>query len=56
MYSEEQYYKTLEVYKATGFITKTITIEVALSVLLRIRAYLNCDIGEICEAVKNKEN
>lgn len=26
--------------------------EVALSVLLRICDYLNCDIGEICEAVK----
>lgn len=30
--------------------------EVALSVLLRICKYLNCDIGDICEAVKeNKE-
>lgn len=30
--------------------------EVALSVLLRICEYLNCDIGGICEAVKeNKE-
>ena len=30
--------------------------EVALSVLLRICEYLNCDIGDICEAVKeNKE-
>ncbi len=26
MYSEEQYYKALEVYKETGSITKTITI------------------------------
>ena len=26
--------------------------EVALSVLLRICAYLNCDIGDICEAVR----
>ncbi len=26
--------------------------EVALSVLLRICDYLNCDIGDICEAVK----
>ena len=26
--------------------------EVALSVLLRICDYLNCDIGEICEAVR----
>lgn len=30
--------------------------EVALSVLLRICEYLDCDIGDICEAVKvNKE-
>ena len=30
--------------------------EVALSVLLRICEYLNCDIGDICEAVRaNKE-
>lgn len=26
--------------------------EVALSVLLRICEYLNCDIGDICEAVR----
>ena len=26
--------------------------EVALSVLLRICSYLNCDIGDICEAVR----
>ena len=26
--------------------------EVALSVLLRICDYLNCDIGDICEAIK----
>lgn len=30
--------------------------EVALSILLRICDYLNCDIGDICEAVRvNKE-
>lgn len=30
--------------------------EVALSILLRICAYLDCDIGDICEAVRvNKE-
>ena len=30
--------------------------DVALSVLLRICDYLNCDIGDICEAVRvNKE-
>ena len=27
--------------------------EVALSVLLRICDYLDCDIGDICEAIKN---
>ena len=26
--------------------------EVSLSILLRICGYLNCDIGEICEAVR----
>ena len=31
--------------------------EVALSVLLRICEYLDCDIGDICEAVKvNKDD
>ena len=29
--------------------------EVALSVLLRICEYLNCDIGDICSVVKSKE-
>lgn len=29
--------------------------EVALSVLLRICEYLNCDIGDICEAVREDE-
>jgi len=28
--------------------------EVAMSVLLRICAYLNCDIGDICEAVQTE--
>lgn len=28
--------------------------EVAMSVLLRICAYLNCDIGDICEAVQSE--
>ena len=42
---------------ATGTMSKLNTgEEVALSVLLRICEYLNCDIGDICEAVKeNKE-
>ncbi len=38
---------------ATGTMTKMRrNEEVALSVLLRICGYLNCDIGDICEAVK----
>lgn len=38
---------------ATGTMTKLNKgEEVALSVLLRICAYLNCDIGDICEAVQ----
>ena len=42
---------------ATGTMSKLNKGEdVALSVLLRICEYLNCDIGDICEAVKeNKE-
>ena len=30
--------------------------DVALSVLLRICDYLDCDIGDICEAVRNGKN
>lgn len=30
--------------------------EVALSILLRICDYLNCDIGDICEAVRVEAN
>ncbi len=30
--------------------------DVALSVLLRICDYLNCDIGDICEAVQMSKN
>jgi len=38
---------------ATGTMTKMRrNEEVALSVLLRICEYLNCDIGDICEAIK----
>ena len=29
--------------------------EVSLSILLRICGYLNCDIGDICEAVRTDE-
>ena len=39
---------------ATGTMTKLRrNEEVALSVLLRICEYLDCDIGDICEAVKS---
>ena len=30
--------------------------EVSLSILLRICDYLNCDIGDICEAVRTDKN
>ena len=29
--------------------------EVALSILLRICDYLDCNIGDICDAIKNKD-
>ena len=41
---------------ATGTMTKLRkNEEVALSVLLRICEYLNCDIGDICEGVNDEE-
>lgn len=41
---------------ATGTMTKLRkNEEVAISVLLRICEYLNCDIGDICSAVKIEE-
>ena len=40
---------------ATGTMTKLRrNEEVALSVLLRICEYLNCNIGDICDAVKSE--
>ena len=40
---------------STGTMTKLRkNEEVALSILLRICDYLDCDIGDICEAVKSK--
>ena len=30
--------------------------EVSLSILLRICGYLNCDIGDVCEAVRTDKN
>ena len=42
---------------ATGTMTKLRkNEEVALSVLIRICAYLDCTIGDICETVKVTEN
>ena len=43
--------------KDLGFSTSTMSTlnkgeEVSLSVLLRLCDYLNCDIGDICEAVR----
>lgn len=41
---------------ATGTMTKLRrNEEVALSVLLRICEYLDCNIGDICDAVKTEE-
>ena len=41
---------------ATGTMTKLRkNEEVALSVLLRICDYLDCNIGDICDAVKTKD-
>ena len=41
---------------ATGTMTKLRkNEEVAISVLLRICEYLECNIGDICDAVKNEE-
>lgn len=41
---------------ATGTMTKLRkNEEVALSVLLRICEYLDCNIGDICDAIKNEE-
>ena len=42
---------------ATGTMTKLRkNEEVAISVLLRICEYLNCDIGDICEFEKTQDN
>lgn len=42
---------------ATGTMTKLRrNEEVALSVLLRICDYLNCNIGDICDAVRTESN
>lgn len=42
---------------ATGTMTKLRkNEEVAISVLLRICGYLNCDIGDICGAISEKDS
>lgn len=41
---------------ATGTMTKLRkNEEVAVSILLRICEYLNCNIGDICDAIKKEE-
>lgn len=47
--------------KGLGFSTGTMSKmnkgnEVSMSVLLRICKYLNCDIGDICSAVRTEGN
>ena len=50
--SQASFRKDLNI--ATGTMTKLRRDEeVALSVLLRICEYFNCDIGDICEAIKD---
>ena len=52
--SQAQFRKDLNI--ATGTMTKMRrNEEVALSVLLRIYEYLDCNIGDICDAVKIEE-
>lgn len=51
----------VELREATGISAGTMSKmnkgeDVALSVLLRICAFLNCDIGDICEAVPSTSN
>lgn len=51
--TQTQFRKDLNI--ATGTMTKMRrNEEVALSVLLRICEYLNCNIGDICDAIKNE--
>ena len=46
-----------EVGLSAGTWTKLNKVEeVSLSILLRICDYLNCDIGDICEAVRTDKN
>lgn len=53
--SQAQFRKDLSI--ATGTMTKMRkNEEVALSILLRICDYLDCNIGDICDAVKNRED
>ena len=52
--SQSEFRKTLNI--APGTMTKMRrNEEVALSVLLRICEYLDCDIGDICSVVKQKK-
>ena len=50
--SKQEFREKLEI--ATGTMTKLNKgQEVSMSVLLRICEYFNCNIGDICDAVKN---
>lgn len=51
--SKQEFREKLEI--ATGTMTKLNKgQEVSMSVLLRICEYFNCNIGDICDAVKNE--
>lgn len=51
--SQVEFRKDLSI--ATGTMTKLRkNEEVALSILLRICDYLNCNIGDICDAIKDE--
>ena len=56
-YTHLDVYKRQEVGLSAGTWTKLNKgEEVSLSILLRICDYLNCDIGDICEAVRTDKN
>ena len=52
--AKAQFRRDLDI--ASGTMTKlNRNEEVSLSVLLRICEHLNCDIGDVCEAISNRE-
>lgn len=53
--SKQEFREKLEI--ATGTMTKLNKgQEVSMSVLLRICEYFDCNIGDICDAIKNEKN